>query len=459
MYRSKEGVLAKWLAHTRRKPLILRGARQVGKSTLVRKFAERQGLTLHEINLEKHRGLNDLFGTFDVPRILNEIQFICKKGSPRSPGSLIFLDEIQATPQALAALRYLYEDVPDIPVVAAGSLLEFALSKHHFSMPVGRVNYLFLGPMSFTEFLLANQEETLVDLLQTYKLSDSFPESAHRQLLKYLRHYLLVGGMPEVVKGWVESNDFSEVMQVHSSILETYQDDFPKYCTDRQLLLVQKVFDRIPLLVGEKLKYSKIDPDRQSRDIKLAINLLIKAGLITKVSHSDASGIPLKACEDDRVYKTFFLDCGLLNRSCRVERIDLEDMTQTRFVNEGNLAEQFVCQHLLLMQAEHETPKLNYWLRDKKRINSEVDFLVQMEREIVPLEVKAGKSGSLRSLHQFILAKKCPRALRFDTNTPSRQLVEHKVRSGQGEFHAITFQLTSLPLYMVEQYKRLLMSN
>jgi predicted AAA+ superfamily ATPase len=459
MKRSKESSLATWLTRSKRKPLVLRGARQVGKSTLVRQFAEKQGLTLHEINLEKHRDLNDLFGTFDVPRILNEIQYICKKGSPQAPGSLLFFDEIQATPQALAALRYFYEEVPDIPVVAAGSLLEFALSKHKFSMPVGRVDYLFLGPMGFSEFLLANHEEALVNLLQNYRLSEAFPETAHHQLVKYLRHYLLVGGMPEAVERWCESYDFSQVMQVHSSILETYQDDFSKYCTDRQLLLVQKVFNRIPLLAGEKLKYSKIDHDVLSRDIKLAVNLLVKAGIITKVSHSDASGIPLSACEDERVYKTFFLDCGLLNRSCRVDRIDLDEMKQIRFINEGNLAEQFICQHLLLMQPEYEKPKLNYWLREKRTTNSEVDFLLQFGREILPLEVKAGKSGSLRSLHQFILAGKGKRALRLDTNSPSQQQVQHQVRDSHGDYRGIDFQLTSLPLYLVEQCRRLLMSD
>lgn len=458
MYRIKEKSLKTWLHKESRKPLILRGARQVGKSTLVRQFAESQGLVLHEVNLERHRTLDETFLTLNMERILSELQYICKKGSPLHKNSLIFLDEIQAAPHAIEALRYFYEDYPEIPVIAAGSLLEFTPAKHNFSMPVGRVEYMFLGPMSFSEFITAKSENTLIELIETYQLGTPFPAAAHSQLLQALREFLLIGGMPEAVKEYIGSNDLNAVMDVHSSILATYQDDFSKYCTDRQLFTVQKVFDKIPLLVGNKLKYTNLDRDILSRDLKAAVGLLTKAGIITQVVHSSANGIPLKAEEDSSVYKPYFLDCGLMNRSCRLEWISPEELIDVKFINAGNLAEQFVCQHLVSIARENEQPRLNYWLREKKSNNSEIDFLLQINREIVPVEVKAGKSGSLRSLHQFAFHKKCRTTLRFDTNSPSVQEVSHKVKISNEKSGEVSYRLISLPLYMAEQSKRLLSS-
>ncbi|MBF0199252.1 MAG: ATP-binding protein [Planctomycetes bacterium] len=389
-----------------------------------------------------------------VQRICSEIQFLCKKGSLQSPGSLLFLDEIQATPHALAALRYFHEEMPELPVISAGSLLEFTLAKHNFSMPVGRVEYLFLGPLTFTEFVEAKGEKELIQLMNSFSFEEPFPESAHNQLRELLRSFLLIGGMPEVVSSYLQNHDHQEPINIQSSILETYQDDFSKYCTDSQLLMVQKVFDKIPQLIGSKIKYVNIDSDAQSRVIKTALQLLIKAGILTKVNHTDANGIPLKAEADDKVYKPYFLDCGLMNRSCRVDWISSDEMLNAKFINEGNLAEQFIAQHLLTLERENESPKLHYWLREKKSKNSEVDFVVQSNQSIIPIEVKAGKSGSLRSLNQFMNTKKAMLAMRFDLNLPSIQKVQHKVRNSEGGEDKVNYQLISLPLYMVEQHRR-----
>lgn len=456
MFRIKEESLKNWLNKKSKKPLILRGARQVGKSTLVRNFADSQGLILHEVNLERHRTLDALFSTLKMDNILSELQFICNKGSLLQKNSLIFLDEIQAAPHALEALRYFHEDYPDLPVIAAGSLLEFTLSKHNFSMPVGRVEYMFLGPMSFYEFLMAKNEGSLTELLSSYQLQDFLPESAHLSLLEALREYLLVGGMPEAVKEYLVINDLRAAMDVHSSILSTYKDDFSKYCTNRQLLTVQKVFEMIPLLTGKKMKYSSIDRDVLSRDLKAAVGLLVKAGLIIQVAHSSANGIPLMAEEDSSVFKPYFLDCGLMNRSCRLEWISPEELSDARFINEGNLAEQFVCQNLAASGSDNEPPRLNYWLREKKAHNSEVDFVIQINRDIVPVEVKAGKSGTLRSVHQFVFHKKCNTALRFDMNIPSVQDVKHRMKVSNEESADVSYKLISLPLYFAEQADRLL---
>jgi uncharacterized protein len=458
MKRHDEKILNKWFQRSRRKPLILRGARQVGKSTLVAQFAKNQGLVLHEVNLERHPGLNDTFATLNIPKILSEIQYICKLGLVNKPGSLLFLDEIQATPQALAALRYFYEEFPELPVIAAGSLLEFTLSKHNFSMPVGRIEYLFMGPMTFKEFLDANQETELLDLLNSYQLGGEFPQTAHQDLLGLMRVYLLTGGMPESVYQYVTTGDLEESIRAQSSILETYQDDFSKYCTDSELIRVRKVFEKVPSIAGNKLKYSNIDPDTQARDLKKAVTLLAKAGVITQTFHSDGNGLPLRATEDDSIYKVYFLDCGLLNRSCKLDWISDEVLASIKFVNEGPLAEQFIAQHLLTMSRKNESPRLHYWLREKRSVNSEVDFLRQCNRDIFPIEVKSGKSGSLRSLHQFVYNKKAAMALRFDLNLPTVQNVAHTIKSPKGVAE-VKYRLISLPLYMVEEADRIVKSQ
>ncbi len=208
-----------WYRRKHRKPLVVRGARQVGKSTLIRNFADNHRLTLHEINLERHPSLVRTFEKLDMGEILRELEYISGKGKINTAGSLLFLDEIQAVPAAIKALRYFYEDYPELPLIAAGSMLEFALSDHSYSMPVGRIEYLYMGPMTFEEFLGAKNENTLLELLASFSFEFPFPESAHQKLLKSQREFLMVGGMPEAVQVHIESDDFNEVMNVHSAYI------------------------------------------------------------------------------------------------------------------------------------------------------------------------------------------------------------------------------------------------
>ena len=225
MKRFVEQTLHRWLKAARRKPLVLRGARQVGKTTLVRQFAAAAGFGLCEVNLERHLYLDRVFESLDTRRILRELETI---GGVRLDGAILFLDEVQATPHALPALRYLYEDRPDLPVAAAGSLLEFTLAEHGFSMPVGRIQYLHLGPMTFGEFLAAADPDAAGE---AGDLDPDAPpaDAAHRRLLRRLREYLLVGGLPEAVLAHCESGSPLEVAAVHRSIAATYEDDFARY--------------------------------------------------------------------------------------------------------------------------------------------------------------------------------------------------------------------------------------
>ena len=453
MKRQSEQALGRWIDARRRKPLVLRGARQVGKSTLVRQFAAQKDLVLNEINLERHLGLDKVFATLDMAVIRGELEALVGR-SITEPGSLLFLDEIQATPTALQALRYLYEDLPHVPVIAAGSLLEFTLADHGFSMPVGRIEYHHLGPMTFREFLQA-VEPSLCRYLDDLGLDAMLPEAAHEKLMLRQRHYLLVGGMPEAVLAFQESASLEEATSVHRRIVSTYEDDFPKYARPRELALLQRVFHIIPRMVGRKVKYVNFSREDRSRDVKAAIELLEKARICCRVFAGPCSGVPLYADINEFAYKLLFLDVGLMNHVCGVDWPALSGMNDVQLVNEGAVAEQFIGQHLAYANQGAEPPRLVYWLREGRQSNAEVDYVVSRGPEVFPVEVKSGRSGTLRSLHQFAASGKANRALRFDTNQPSRQEVAYRVQTG-GEQQEASFELLSLPLYAVGEMDRML---
>ena len=282
MERFVEDSLHRWLARRRRKPLVLRGARQVGKTTLVRQFAASAGMGLCEVNLERNAYLDEVFKSLDTGRIVRELEAL---GGVRLAGSILFLDEVQAAPHALLAMRYLYEDRPEIPVLAAGSLLEFTLADHSFSMPVGRIEYLHMGPMSFGEFLRA-VDPVLVEHLDALSFDEPPADAAHRLLLRRFREYLLVGGLPEAVLVHRESSSPLEVAAVHRSIADTYQDDFAKYAKGAQLTRLQRLFRSIPRSVGRKVSYRNLDPDSRAGEVRAAIDLLVKARVCIRVTHS-----------------------------------------------------------------------------------------------------------------------------------------------------------------------------
>lgn len=446
MYRIAEDHLGKWLKRKRRKPLVLRGARQVGKSTLVRQFASKNDINLNEINLERHLYLNDIFKTLDIDGIIKELDAITG-ANIQKPGSLLFLDEIQATPYAIQALRYFYEDKPHLPVIAAGSLLEFALADHHFSMPVGRIEYYHLGPMSFKEFLHAIEPE-LIKYISTFSIQETIPASAHQMLLKRQREYLFTGGMPEAVLVYKESESFSEVSDIHRSIADTYQDDFSKYAKQKELVLLQRVFRYVPRSIGKKIKYSNISREQRSKELKAIIELLTKARICHKIFHSHCSGLPLHADIDEKTYKIIFMDVGMVNHICGNDWITVKSFNERNLINEGALAEQFIGQHLIALK--NESPRLTYWLRESKSANAEVDYVISLSNLILPIEVKAGKSGSLKSLQQFVLQKRVDLVIRFDLNMPGIQNVRYTTRTKAGN-NSVAFRLLSLPLYLVEE--------
>lgn len=442
--------LEKWIRKNNRKPLIIRGARQVGKSTLVRQFAASQKKKLFEVNIERHPQLASVAQSLNPQKILREIEFICNQGQVDEENSLLFLDEIQGLPQMIQCLRYFYEDMPQLPVIAAGSLLEFTLAEHTFPMPVGRIEYFHMGPVSWEEFLEAKKEKQLLRLLQTFEPGDEIPHSAHERLVGYLRDYLLTGGMPEAVQLYLDGEAWDTVFDVQSAIIQTYRDDFSKYATGRDLIRLQHIIDYLGQGIAKKVKYVNIDRDSQSREIKSALDLIVKAGVVLRAQHSHADGIPLNAQIDPKVFKLYCLDIGFYNRLCDLKYISDSQIHSRAFINEGVIAEQFIAQQLYFDKTPQNSPSLHYWLREGKSKNAEVDFLIQVEQSVVPIEVKAGKSGSLKSLFQFSVEKNIQLACRFDMNHPTLQWIEAKINNSP-----VRLQLLSLPLYFCNQVQRL----
>ncbi len=275
IFRYAENHLQEWYRSRRRKPLVLRGARQVGKSTVIRQFAANNQMALAEINLERHLYLDAVFKTLDLNRIIHELEAVAgQKINPED--TILFLDEIQGTPHAIQALRYFYEERPDLPVVGAGSLLEFTLADHHFSMPVGRITYYHLGPLTFKEFLSAASPD-LEKYLTEFRIGEEIPLAAHKKLLNRQREYLFVGGMPEAVQLFIDEGSLTEVTAVQRSIADTYQDDFAKYAKQKDLVLLQQVFRYIPRGLGKKVKYSNMVREEPSIRVKNVIELLASA--------------------------------------------------------------------------------------------------------------------------------------------------------------------------------------
>ncbi len=452
--RKEQAFLVEWAARASRKPLIVRGARQVGKSTLVRQFADAVGLSLLEINFERNPEYIKAFASNDPVQIQTVLKLLT--GQKIVPGhTLLFLDEIQAAPAALTALRYFHEEAPDLHVLAAGSLLEFALEEAQFSMPVGRVEYLHLGPMQFEDFVDAMGHGELVHYLQQLSLEDiraqHMPDAVHEKCLFLLKQFWIVGGMPEAVAAYVQSGDFADVSRVQRSVVATYRDDFNKYSQGSLKHRVQLVFDRLPLMVGRKFKYAHISREHRAVELEAALQQLCMARVTTRVIHTSANGVPLAAESNPSVFKTLYMDIGLMCSALNLNILDL-DKEGLSLVNEGALAEQFVGQQLLHSGSYYDSPALYYWVREAKSAAAEVDYVLTIGQLVVPVEIKAGTTGTLKSLHQFLKEKQRHFALRFNADVPSLWHDKRKLTDGS----AIDYDLLSLPLYLVGQTQRLM---
>ncbi|MDD5673117.1 MAG: AAA family ATPase [Chitinivibrionales bacterium] len=399
MERLLDSSLLEWTKKPKRKPLVLRGARQTGKTYAVRRLGERFS-SFVEINFEQEPRFIKLFADdLKIDAIVQNISALQRVTI--TPGeTLLFFDEIQLCPRAVVALRYFYENLPGLHVIAAGSLLEFELE--HLPIPVGRLEFIFVRPFTFLEFCCASGYTLLGEQITAAAPDAPLASPLHDQAIALLREYLYIGGMPGVIAAFLENRSFLAAEEEQRSIVQTYRADFARLAGRSGIETVENAFAVIPALVGQKTVYSQIDPDARAFQIKAALDLLTKARIISRVRNSSGAGVPLAAGASEKFYKTIFLDVGLMQRQLGVRYEDWRQATLVLNFHRGAVAEQFVGQELLNREGHFEDPALFYWHRINKGSQAEVDYLCEAAGFAVPIEVKSGAAGHLRSIHQYL---------------------------------------------------------
>ena len=409
--------LSEWATRPIHKPILLRGARQVGKSTAVRHLGESFKYYV-EINLEKQSNYIDLFKKdLDVTRIVPQMAAMC--GTPIVPNeTLLFIDEIQESQEAIMALRYFKEDMPNLHVIAAGSLLEFVLDEIP-TFGVGRIHSMYMFPMTFDEFLLANCEQLLLDARGQANIDAPLPTPLHEKLIGLMRTFMLVGGMPESVVKWVQTHDFLQCQEVQDDIITGYEADFPKYKkkVDPQLLIA--TMKSAATQATKKFVYSRVPGEYKTAEVKKALDLLIKAGILVPVTHSSGNGLPLGDESDESIRKILLLDTGLMLRLLNMTMGDTSAITAqiltataADLVNKGPMAEMLAGLELLHYLTPNLHHDLYYWVRQAKNSTAEIDYLLSRDMKVLPFEVKAGVQGGMKSLWDFMREKKLEQAIR-----------------------------------------------
>lgn len=403
--RKIDNVLISWKLEDNRKPLLLRGARQVGKTSTVREFAKTFDYYI-EIDFlnSKNNDIKELFSKNSSVKDLCQKIAVIQNVPIEENKTLLFFDEIQECPKAIEKLRYFYEEFPNLHVIAAGSLLEFALEDLP-SFGVGRIRSIFMYPLSFEEFLMFQNYLALVEHLKLaspkYPLSDIF----HKKLLQELRNFLILGGMPEVVTTWCKTHDYLKCTQIQNDLLLSYQDDFSKYRKRVPASRIQDVFRSVAEQGQGKFVYKKVNPDIRSEQIKTALETLILAGLVYPVTHTAANGIPLGAEVREDYRRMIYFDTGLLQRQLGLKAENILVSDDFDVINKGAIAEVFVGLELIKSASCYEKNNLYCWHREQSGSNAEVDFVIQKYEEIIPIEVKSSKKGSMQSLRQFLTLK------------------------------------------------------
>ena len=409
--------LSEWAARPIHKPVLLRGARQVGKSTAVRHLGE-QFKYFVEINLEKQPDYKALFKpNLDVKRIVPEMAAMY--GTPIVAGqTLLFIDEIQDCAEAIMALRYFKEDMPGLHVVAAGSLLEFVLEDIP-TFGVGRIHSMYMYPMTFDEFLEANDEMLLLEARNQASTTSPLPTPLHDKLTSLIRTFMLVGGMPESVAKWVETHDYLQCQEVQDDIITGYEADFPKYKKKVDPQLLRLTMRSAAQQATKKFVYSKVPGGYKITEVKKALELLIKANIIIPVTHTDANGLPLGDERDDTYRKMLLLDTGLMLRLLNMTMGDITEITThiltataADMVNKGPMAEMLAGLELLHYRSPNLKYELFYWVRQSKNATAEVDYILPYNMQVMPFEVKAGVQGGMKSLWDFMRDKQLFQAFR-----------------------------------------------
>lgn len=403
--------LKQWKKSTSRKPLILRGARQVGKSSSVRNLAQSFDYYI-EVNFDDRPEIKTIFEHYTQPKDICE-QLSIFFNTPIIEGkTLVFFDEIQTCIPAISSLRYFYEKMPNLHIISAGSLLEFVLAEIP-SFGVGRVRSMFLYPLSFTEFLKGIKEDLLLKALQKASPQEPLAEILHQKLSNYYKKFLIIGGMPEAVSHYVEHQDLLEIQRILNDLIISLRADFVKYKLRIDTSRISEVFNSVVNQMGSKYTYSYPNVSLNNKQIKEILELLTMAGLIIPITHSSSNGIPLGAEINPKKQKYLILDTGIFQRILGVNISNLMLENDINFINKGGIAELFVGLELLKSKSCYEQNELYYWQRESKNSQAEVDFVIQKDREIIPIEVKSGTKGSMQSLYLFLSEKKIDFGIRL----------------------------------------------
>jgi len=401
MYREKIKDLIKWKASKNRKPLVLKGARQVGKTWLLKEFGSKHYRQTVYVNFEKSKHLSAVFvDEIDINRIIGSLE-IASGYKINASDTLLIFDEIQAVPEALTSLKYFYEEAPEYHIITAGSLLGVALHAN-ISFPVGKVDFMELHPLSFMEFLNASGNQRFVEVIKNmdWKLQEIFSS----KLTELLKHYYYVGGMPEAVLNYTNSFDFQEVRKIQKQILTAYDLDFSKHSPGTIVPRIRMLWNSVPEQLAKENKkfiYGMIREGARAKEYEFALSRLLDIGLVNKVCRVNKPAMPLKAYEQRNTFKLFMLDVGLMSAMVDMEARVLIDGNKTFTQFKGVLTEQFVLQQMVSMEAFIPY----YWTADKG--NAEIDFVIQTNGRIVPIEVKAEINLQAKSLKVYI-DKFCP---------------------------------------------------
>lgn len=423
--------LLAWKDNPRRKPLLVTGVRQCGKTYAIEKFAKEHFTSYVKVNFEESTAVGSIFEyDFDVHRILKEIEFTTRQRIV--PGeTLLFFDEIQECPRAITSLKYFCENLRDLHVICAGSLLEVAIKREEVSFPVGKVNRLSLYPMSFKEFVIASGRENLISLFGSWPVDRPIPELYSIPMQRLLQEYYAVGGMPEAVQAWVDTSDFNEVASIQNEILKDYADDFSKHAPVRELPKIRWIWDSVPVQLAKennKFVFSHVRQGKRAAELEDALQWLVDAGLITQVFLVENPEVPLQGSADKTYFKVYMSDPGLLRAKAGVPmeaiRGDVDAFTRYK----GAIAESYVLNELRSLGKEPF-----FW---RSGNTAEVDFVYEERGMVVPVEVKAADNTRAKSYRQFCQRHNPPVGFKFSKKNIAENMCEHT-------------RTYSIPLYLV----------
>lgn len=442
--------LQEWSNRGVHKPLLIRGARQVGKSTAIRHLGE-QFESYVEINFERNPEYKALFqSNLDVNRIITQMSVMYGKAIV-SGRTLLFLDEVQECHEAIMSLRYFREDMPELHVIAAGSLLEFALDELA-TFGVGRIHSLYMYPMTFDEFLIANDQQLLLDARNQASAQAPLPEPLYNKIVEMFRTYMIVGGMPEAVASWAESHDFLKCQEIQDDILTGYEDDFPKYRKKVNADLLRATLRSVANQITKKFVYAEVGGGYKAADIKNALELLYKAGLVIPVTHTDANGLPLGSESDCSFRKMLLLDSGLELRMLNMTLGSVKEITTqiltagvADLVNKGSMAEMIAGLEIMRNQTPNLKYDLFYWVRQARGAQAEIDYIIAKDSVVMPIEVKAARQGGMKSLRNFMRDKKLTKAIRCSLENFGE--FNYTDNDADGEIRHVTI----CPLYALSQ--------